>query len=48
MLEYQMEKYAVKLNLFNLFNRKYYEGVYAGHVVPGTTRTAQLTLATKF
>jgi catecholate siderophore receptor len=48
LLEYQLEKYAVKLNIFNLFNQKYYEGIYAGHVVPGTTRTAQLTLSTTF
>lgn len=48
MLEYQLEQYAVKLNVFNLFNQKYYEGVYAGHVVPGTTRTAQITLSAKF
>jgi catecholate siderophore receptor len=48
LFEYQMEKYALKLNIFNLFNQKYYEGVYAGHVVPGTTRTAQLTLSTTF
>jgi catecholate siderophore receptor len=48
MLEYAVEKYALKLNVFNLFNTKYYEGVYSGHSVPGTTRSAQLTLSTKF
>ena len=48
MAEYQMDKWALKLNIFNLFDRKYYEGVYAGHIVPGTTRIAQLTLSTKF
>ena len=48
MLEYQAEKYSVKMNVFNLFNKDYYEGVYAGHTVPGTTRTVQLTLSTKF
>jgi catecholate siderophore receptor len=48
LLEYAVEKYSIKLNLFNLFNTSYYEGLYAGHVVPGTTRTAQLTLSTKF
>ncbi|MES2537160.1 MAG: TonB-dependent siderophore receptor [Pseudomonadota bacterium] len=48
MLEYQVEKYAVKLNVFNLMNTKYYEGVYSGHAVPGTVRTAQLTVSTKF
>jgi catecholate siderophore receptor len=48
LVQYQLEKYAFKLNVFNLFNQKYYEGIYSGHVVPGTTRTAQLTVSTKF
>ena len=48
MAEYQLDKWALKLNIFNLFNRRYYEGVYAGHIVPGTDRVAQLTLSTKF
>ena len=39
---------ALKLIIFNVFNRRYYEGVYAGYIVPGTDRTAQLTLSTKF
>ena len=48
MAEYQLDKWALKLNIFNLLNRRYYEGVYAGHIVPGTDRVAQLTLSTKF
>jgi catecholate siderophore receptor len=48
MLEFEQKNYSVKLNVFNLFNTTYYEGVYAGHSVPGINRSAQLTLATKF
>jgi catecholate siderophore receptor len=48
MVEYQAEKYSVKMNVFNLLNKDYYEGVYAGHTVPGTQRAVQLTLSTKF
>jgi catecholate siderophore receptor len=44
LLEYSRENYAVRLNVFNLLNEKYYEGIYTGHVVPGTNRAAQLTL----
>ena len=49
MAEYELaNNWALKLNVFNLFNRRYYEGVYAGHIIPGTDRVAQLTLSTKF
>ncbi|WP_205609603.1 TonB-dependent receptor [Noviherbaspirillum galbum] len=48
LLEYAAKKYSIKLNVFNLFNEKYYEGVYTGHVLPGTPRAVQLTLGTKF
>ena len=37
-----------KLNVFNLLNKRYYEGIYRGHVVPGTDRAAQLMLSMKF
>ena len=47
-VEYDAKSYAVKLNVFNLFNEKYYEGVYTGHVLPGTPRAMQVTLSTKF
>ena len=43
-VEYALGAVNVQLNAFNLFDRKYYEGVYSGHVVPGTTRSAQLRL----
>jgi len=48
LLEYAAKAYSVKLNVLNLFDKKYYEGVYAGHVLPGTERAMQLTLTTKF
>lgn len=47
MVEYSREKYAVKLNLYNVLNQKYYEGVYAGHVIPGTSLAGLLTLSLK-
>ncbi len=47
MLEYTVKNYSVKLNLFNLLNERYYEGIYTGHVVPGTTRAAQVTVSVK-
>lgn len=47
MLEYTLKDYSVKLNVFNLLNARYYEGVYTGHVVPGTSRSAQLTIGMK-
>jgi catecholate siderophore receptor len=48
LVEYSAKAYSVKLNFFNLLNEKYYEGVYAGHTMPGTPRAVQLTLSTKF
>ena len=43
-VEYEVGAVSLQLNAFNLFDRKYYEGVYSGHAVPGTSRTAQLRL----
>ncbi len=49
LVEYTINKaYSLKLNVFNLFNEKYYEGVYTGHTLPGTPRAAQLTFTAKF
>lgn len=48
LLEWEHDRHSVKLNVFNLFNRRYYESVYSGHVVPGTERAAQLTWMLKF
>jgi catecholate siderophore receptor len=48
MLEYKFDPYAVQLNIKNLANKDYYEGVYAGHVVPGSKRAVQLAMNVKF
>ena len=48
MLAYEQRFYAVRFNVLNLFNARYYEGVYQGHVVPGTLRAVQLTLELRY
>ena len=48
LVEYEFRKYSIRLNLLNLFDRDYYEGVYQGHVVPGIKRSAQLTFNARF
>jgi catecholate siderophore receptor len=48
MLAYEQRFYAVRFNVLNLFNARYYEGVYQGHTVPGTLRAAQLTLELRY
>lgn len=48
LVQYEMKKSLIKLNVFNLFDKVYYESVYAGHAVPGTARAVQLTFETKF
>jgi catecholate siderophore receptor len=47
-VEYETGPVTVQLNAFNLLNRRYYEGVYAGHSIPGTSRAAQLRLEYEF
>ena len=48
LIEYSQQRYTVKLNALNLLNKTYYEGVYAGHVLPGNKRAVQLTLELKY
>lgn len=48
MVEYKFDPYALQLNIKNLANTDYYEGVYAGHVVPGTKRAIQVAMNVKF
>lgn len=48
MVEYAVDTWKLKLNLVNLADTLYYEGVYSGHVVPGARRTAQLTYSVRF
>lgn len=50
MIAYIQKNYAVQLNVKNLLDTTYYESVYinGGFAVPGTGRTAQVTLDYKF
>ena len=48
MVAYTAPSYEIRLNALNLFDRDIYEGVYQGHVVPGTKRSLQLTVDCKF
>lgn len=48
LIEYTTMDYKVKLNLNNLFNKVYVDGVYRGFTVWGPTRGAQLSLAKTF
>lgn len=50
MVSYTQDAYSVRLNVFNLLDKRYYESVYdnGGHAVPGTSRAAQLTFTYKF
>jgi catecholate siderophore receptor len=48
MAEYKLNPYALQLNIKNLANKDYYEGVYAGHAVPGTQRSVQLAISLQF
>jgi catecholate siderophore receptor len=47
-LAYIQPKYDVRLNLFNIFNKKYYDALIpsdGGRAVPGTGRTAMITVS---
>lgn len=48
LIEYTTMDYKVKLNLNNLFDKVYVDGVYRGFTVWGPTRGAQLSLAKTF
>ncbi len=50
LVAYEQPKYAFRLNVLNLFDKRYYESIYenGGHAVPGTLRTVQLTADFKF
>lgn len=45
---YREKDYDLRLNVFNLTDRHYYEGVYAGHAVPGNGRSAMLSVDYRF
>lgn len=50
MLAYEKRDYDVKLNILNLFDKRYYDAIYenGGFTVPGTRRGAQLTATLRF
>jgi catecholate siderophore receptor len=48
LVAYEKPRYEVKLNVLNLLDREYDEGVYQGHVVPGTRRALLLTAKLKY
>ena len=45
-----LEDTSLKLNLFNLTDQRYYDSIYTNgaHAIPGTDRSAQLSLSYKF
>lgn len=48
LIAYEQENYYVKLNINNVLNEKIYDTLYRGFLVPGTSRTAQLSVGLKF
>lgn len=48
LLAYEQKSYDLKINILNLTDIDYYEGVYQGHVIPGTRRAIQATVKLKF
>ena len=49
MVEYAIDdKTSVKLNVNNLFDKVYADGLYRGFYIPGAARSVQLTLKTRF
>jgi len=48
MVEVEVAPMTFKLNLINLTDKVYADGIYRGFTVPGATRSAQVTVTTKF
>jgi catecholate siderophore receptor len=48
MISYEHNHFTVRVNGFNLSDEKYYDGLYAGHTLPGSEPTVQATLELKF
>ena len=48
MLSYEQRYWALRFNLFNVFDTVYYETVYQGHVIPGTSRVLLGTLELRY
>lgn len=47
MVEYSIKNYAIRLNLYNLLNNKYFDSIGGGHAVPGSLRSGMLSLNVK-
>ena len=47
MVSYVQPRYTLRLNVLNVFDTVHYETVYAGHVIPGTSRVFLGTLEVK-
>ncbi len=48
MLSYEHKYFTARVNGLNPFNEAYYDGLYAGHTLPGGERTVQATVEFKF
>ncbi|MCE3255580.1 MAG: TonB-dependent siderophore receptor [Rickettsiaceae bacterium] len=51
MAEWSKKQYSVRLNVFNLLNKEYYDSIYqtsGAHAIPGIDRSAQVTVGYKF
>jgi catecholate siderophore receptor len=48
LLAYEQSRYELKVNVLNLADQSYYEGVYQGHVIPGVKRTLLFTAKLKY
>lgn len=44
MIGYETRSWEAQLNVYNLTDTTWYEGLYRGHAVPGTARSARLTV----
>lgn len=44
LVEYSIKNYALRLNLYNLLNNKYFDSIGGGHAVPGSLRSGMLSL----
>jgi catecholate siderophore receptor len=48
LVEWRHGPYSLQLNVYNVLDAVYYEGLYTGHTVPGTPRTFHLSAGYRF
>jgi catecholate siderophore receptor len=49
MAKYEVnEQIALQLNIYNIADTFYYDGIHPSHVIPGAGRTALFTVTTRF